>query len=183
MFGRKKAERERIDVLEAELAQLRERLEAADRESAALRTNLTGVEATNRSLETRLASICAQGEEITGRLDGVSDEVARVNARITGVSTELANQDTELGNEIDALEQAPSDPGRAPSGTNGHAPDLDVDAIVIRLNDSVDEIVQEVLDEVEESTGRLAAEQARYQIQFRQDLADMADQLRRPRAS
>ncbi len=69
MFARKKAERERIDALEAELAQLRERLEAADRDAAALRTNLTDVEASNRSLATRLASICEQGEELTDRLD------------------------------------------------------------------------------------------------------------------
>jgi hypothetical protein len=31
-----------------------------------------------------------------------------------------------------------------------------------------------------DSAERLAAEQARYQIQFRQDLAELADRIRRP---
>jgi len=37
----------------------------------------------------------------------------------------------------------------------------------------------EVVDELRDAQTRLAAEQARYQIAFRQDLADLADRLRR----
>jgi septal ring factor EnvC (AmiA/AmiB activator) len=39
----------------------------------------------------------------------------------------------------------------------------------------------EELDELRENAERLANEQARYQIQFRQDLADLAERLRRAR--
>ncbi len=41
----------------------------------------------------------------------------------------------------------------------------------------------EIGDDIEpmhESAERLAAEQARYQIQFRQDLAELAERIRRP---
>ena len=39
------------------------------------------------------------------------------------------------------------------------------------------------MDDVLGSTERLAAEQARYEIQFRADLAELAERLRRPGTS
>ena len=68
------------------------------------------------------------------------------------MSTELANQLSELGNDIEALNNRP--PG---------AP-LD----------------EGTLDELRDTQTRLASEQARYQIAFREDLARLAEQLRRP---
>ena len=67
------------------------------------------------------------------------------------MSTELANQLTELGNDIDTLQR--------PSGTV---------------------IDEEQIDELRSMQTRLAGEQARDQIAFREDLARLADQVRRP---
>ena len=76
-----------------------------------------------------------------------------LDSRVTAVSTELANQISELGNDIDALQKRAKDEPVA------------------------DEVIEAVLDAQE----RLASEQARYQIAFREDLARLAEQLRRPR--
>ena len=84
-------------------------------------------------------------------LASVTERLARLDDRITSVSTELANQVNELGNEIERL--------------GGNAPDTASDEVRI--------------DEIRTGQERLANEQARYQIAFREDLARLAEQLRR----
>jgi predicted RNase H-like nuclease (RuvC/YqgF family) len=81
------------------------------------------------------------------------DKLTTLDDRVTAVSTELANQLTELGKDIDAL-------GARPPGEP-------VDA--------------ETLAAVREGQVRLANEQARYQIAFREDLARLAHELKRTR--
>ena len=85
-----------------------------------------------------------------GRTFEVAGQLAQLDARVTAVSTELANQLTELGKDIDALNDRPV--------TNGHD--------------------EAVLGEIRDGQARLANEQARYQIAFREDLARLAEQLR-----
>jgi hypothetical protein len=89
-----------------------------------------------------------------------------VDGRVTSVSTELANQLTELSSDIDAV-------GRQSSGDGGA---LDAAEIEARLGERLDTAIDDVLD----TTERLAAEQARYEIQFRADLAELAERYRRP---
>ena len=81
------------------------------------------------------------------------DKLAMLDDRLTSVSTELANQISELGHDIDAIGARPPAEG--------------VDA--------------EALDAVKSGQVRLANEQARYQIAFREDLARLAQELKRPR--
>ena len=49
-----------------------------------------------------------------------------------------------------------------------------------RLDEEIDAKLGIELDEVRANAERLAMEQARYEIKFRQDLAELADRLRRP---
>lgn len=105
-------------------------------------------------------------DDLTKRLDDVADQLTDWSAeheqlrtqlttldeRITSVSKELANQITELGDDIEALNT------RTPEGTE---PD------------------PAKSDELRSGQERLANEQARYQIAFREDLARLAEQLRR----
>jgi hypothetical protein len=86
------------------------------------------------------------------RLDELASKLAELDARVTSVSTELANQIAELGNDLDALDN--------------RSPDAAPDEVVV--------------DELRDGQVRLANEQARYQIAFREDLARLAEQLRRP---
>ena len=57
--------------------------------------------------------------------------------------------------------------------------DVDTTELEARIAERLDTAMEDVLD----STERLAAEQARYEIQFRTDLADLAERLRRPSAA
>ena len=93
------------------------------------------------------------GAEPDPRLDELAGQLAALDARVTSVSTELANQLTELGHDIDALDARPS-------------------------GDGTDEAV---LGELRDGQVRLANEQARYQMAFREDLARLAGELKRPR--
>jgi chromosome segregation ATPase len=85
------------------------------------------------------------------RLEKLSATVAELDARVTAVSTELANQLTELGRDIDSLGARPDDGSAATVG------------------------------ELRDGQVRLANEQARYQMAFREDLARLADELKRSR--
>jgi len=86
----------------------------------------------------------------------VRDHMALLDQRLTNVSTELANQIGELGRDIDGLGQ------RVPEVADGVVSD-------------------EVVDALRGGQVKLANEQARYEIAFRQDLASLAEQLRQAR--
>ncbi len=83
----------------------------------------------------------------------LSAKLAELDARVTAVSTELANQLTELGHDIDSLGARPPGDGSEPAAVG----------------------------ELRDGQVRLANEQARYQIAFREDLARLADELKRSR--
>ena len=78
----------------------------------------------------------------------VAERIASLEARVSGMGSELSRQLHELGSEIEALSQRADDAG-----------------------------VSEIVDALKTAQIRLATEQARYEITFRQDLAALADQL------
>jgi hypothetical protein len=81
------------------------------------------------------------------------DQLSTLDERVTSVSVELANQLDELGSDIDALASRPPSEPADPA----------------------------LLSAVQDGQVRLANEQARYQIAFREDLARLAQELKRPR--
>ena len=83
-----------------------------------------------------------------------TEQVATIEQRLNAVSTELANQVSELGRDIDGLA---AQGGQAAQGN----------------------VSDELIDALKQSQVKLAAEQARYEIAFRQDLAALAEQVRR----
>lgn len=95
----------------------------------------------------------ATDDEARVRLDDLANKLAQLDARVSAVSTELANQVSELGNDIETLT------AREPAADGGDD---------VRIG------------ELRDGQARLANEQARYQIAFREDLARLAEQLRRP---
>ena len=88
----------------------------------------------------------------------VREHMALLDQRLTNVSTELANQLSELGRDIDGLGQ------RIPEVAEGTVSD-------------------EVVGALRGGQVKLANEQARYEIAFREDLAALAEQLRRARST
>lgn len=85
---------------------------------------------------------------IEERLTQLTERLDQVDLRVTSIATELANQLTELSSDIEKA---------SAEGTGG-----DFEALA---------------EELREAQERLANEQARYQIAFRQDLADLANRL------
>ena len=104
-----------------------------------------------------LDELRVQVEELAERVNSldltVLERLDAVDHRITTVSVELANQVSELGAELDGLRDRPE--GAVPLS----------DEQVAALSDA---------------QTRLAQEQARYQIAFREELADLAERLRHP---
>ena len=88
-----------------------------------------------------------------------AEQLALVEQRLTSISLELTNQLTELGNDIDALNSTVGSTGNEPA--------------------SLSTLSDEVLDTLRTAQVRLASEQARYEIAFREDLAALAEQVRR----
>ena len=81
-----------------------------------------------------------------------ADRLNLIEQRLVSMGNELSHQLHEMGNEIDRLGRSTGDGASA-----------------------------EILDALRSTQTKLAQEQARYEIAFRQDLAALADQLRRSR--
>lgn len=154
----------------AQLGSLRDRIadlsnETEDRRAAALvATGDADLRDRVNAIADRLSSnegIAAQIAQLAERVAAndtttrqATEQVASIEQRLNSVSTELANQVSELGRDIDGLA----------ARSNEVSDDSDND---------------EVLDSLKSSQVKLAAEQARYEIAFRQDLAALAEQVRR----
>lgn len=109
---------------------------------------------TTFELEGRIRSLDSRPEPAPDRrLDDLAARIAELDSRVTAVSTELANQLTELGHDIDALGARPPGDGPDPAA----------------------------LGDIRDGQVRLANEQARYQMAFREDLARLAGELKRAR--
>lgn len=161
------------------MADLRSRLEEV---SAALRTQqsqiadvaLVATDAAERSEHTDSKIAELTDPDRNARLEGASaddrdeakrqlaqlaEKVGALDSRVNQVSLELTNQLTELSSDIDR------------AATNGSSTDAE---LLDRINAQ--------LDDVTGGQERLANEQARYAIQFRADLAELADRLKRNRS-
>lgn len=87
---------------------------------------------------------------VTAATNGLDQRISAIDTRLTIMTTELSNQLHELSSDIEAIAQQESDPGSA-----------------------------DALEQLRVSQIRIANEQARYEIAFRQDLAVIAEQLRK----
>jgi len=111
---------------------------------------------THDELHGQVAQLAERATATDTEARAVRDHMALLDQRLTNVSTELANQLGELGRDIDRLGQ------RVPEAAEGAVSD-------------------EVVDALRGGQVKLANEQARYEIAFRQDLASLAEQLRQAR--
>ena len=163
MATRLEAADARLEAADRRLMDTTQRLDSVDDDKIALGEQVRGLV---RRLDTPLtpppevpppaalamdtSSDPAALAEVRDRLDALAARLDGVDARITSISTELANQIDELSGEIETLGQGGEHVGEA------------------------------VVDELRDAQVRLANEQARYQIAFRQDLAELATRLRKP---
>lgn len=162
LFKKRSTDPAELDQIKSEIASMAARLEATDAAKAALSSQIAGIAGTVDRLDTPVeptpdAAPPATQHDIdvvNAKIERLAARLDSVDERITAISTELANQLTELSGDIETIgSQQPM---------------------------SVDE-VDEVVEQIRDAQTRLANEQARYQISFRQDLADVAERLRRTR--
>jgi hypothetical protein len=97
--------------------------------------------------------------------------------RVTAVGSELTNQLTELAGDIDALNARPDPAVQAAAALETAEAALEAAG----ASRDAAEAALGTADAVKTGQERLANEQARYQIAFRDDLAALADQLARKR--
>ena len=118
----------------------------------------SGSKKTRQALDALQAEVIALREQVNENaqqaqtdkqsLMALLEQFAAMESRITGMGSELSRQLHELGTDIEKLQQ--------------HVE-----------NDTVGETVQSL----KSAQVRLATEQARYEITFRQDLATLANEL------
>jgi len=87
---------------------------------------------------------------VTAATNGLDQRINAIDSRLTNMTAELSHQMHELSSDIESIAQRESDPVRV-----------------------------EELEQLRVSQTRIANEQARYEIAFRQDLAVIAEQLRK----
>jgi len=114
-------------------------------------TDLDTLRAEFAQMRVDLDSTRKQLDEMININDKVVADLRVLDDRLVHMGREFANQIHELATGIDSLEK--------------HA----------------DSVSAETVAELHDVQARLAAEQVRYEIAFRQDLAEIADQLRRAR--
>jgi predicted nucleic acid-binding Zn-ribbon protein len=162
---KKRADPAEMEAIKADIAAMAARLDQADAEKAELGTR---VQKLTSRLETpistppsepppSLPSPVEQKPPMTdAELDILRARVQRLADRLEQVDARITSISTELANQLTEL-----------SG--------DVEAISVNQP-----APDEVVSEIREAQVRLAGEQARYQIAFREDLAALAERLRRP---
>jgi DNA repair exonuclease SbcCD ATPase subunit len=137
--------------LGGQIASLRERVTQLSEQPAVVADD---VGPANDELQSQISQLAERMSVNDNEARAVREHMALLDQRLTNVSTELANQISELGRDIDGLGQ--------------------------RLPEVVDGVVSdEVIDALRGGQVKLANEQARYEIAFREDLAALAEQLRR----
>ena len=87
---------------------------------------------------------------VTAMTNGLDQKISIIDQRVTKMTTELSHQIHELGSEIETLTKS-----------------------------SQDNASREALEQLRINQIRIANEQARYEIAFRQDLAELVEQIRR----
>ena len=113
-----------------------------------------------RDLTSQLATLSSSQASTSSQIDDLVTRIGSLDGRITQVGTEVTHQLGELSGDIDSLAQRTT-----------------------TMNDEIGQLgdVTSIVDEVRTDQARLANEQARYEIAFRQDLAELAERLQRQR--
>ena len=180
---------ERFKALDATTASLAERTGALDHvtermaEVEVLKRQVAQLDVVNAkisSLDGLNGKLTELAERVAISSDDArqaKDQAASLHERISNVSTELANQLGELSREIDVL--------AADGAANSRVADKQAPTSAMPPPAPIFEPSQtmptELVDQLRHSQVRLANEQARYEIAFRQDLAMLAEQVRRSR--
>lgn len=196
-FKRRADSTEQIDELKASIAAMAERLERADADQRQL----------DRKIDEKVDGVATQvGEQIDQKVSGATAQLdQQIHAQVDGVAAQLGQRVDGIASRLDEKDnELPPPPVVEPADVDSLRERIDrmatrldevdrrITSISTELANQLSEIsndleamggkeppTDEVVDELRDAQTRLANEQARYQIAFRHDLADLADRLRR----
>ncbi|CAN5624810.1 hypothetical protein BH10ACT2_BH10ACT2_20480 [soil metagenome] len=132
-----------------------------------------GSSANVQALTYRVEVLAERMETSETRARQTAEQLSAIEHRMNAVSTELTNQVSELGRDIDGFGSYVPANAAASVGNPSNAASSNGNGNV--------HVSAELLAELQEAQIRLAAEQARYEIAFRQDLAALAEHIRSAR--
>ena len=132
------------------------------RSPRATRAEVDEIRSQVSALVTQIEQIIASDSSRAEQLETVVTQLHQLDGRIGQIGNEVTHQLTELSTDIDKLGHRTQDL----SEHIGHLTEL-----------------PEVVESVRSDQARLANEQARYEIAFRQDLAEVAEMVMKKRPS
>lgn len=133
---------------------------ALRRSSKKIRADLESLREQMSALVEQVSSLTAADAARAGQLDDVVEKMKGLTGRIEQVGNEVTHQLGELSSDIDSIGARTESLGQ----NIAHLTEL-----------------PSLVDGVRSDQARLANEQARYEIAFRQDLAEIADLLMKKR--
>ena len=186
LFKKRVTDPDEIARLKAEIASMSARLQASDEAKGQL-------DSTVRGLVTRLETPTPPPPEPPPPVPTVAPvEIDKLNAKIERLSTRLDEARAEPTATIDPAELEQLTARMQQISERLDEVDQRISSISTELANQITELSgdieamggneppsDEIVDELRDAQTRLAGEQARYQIAFRQDLADLAERLRR----
>lgn len=125
-----------------------------NRQPKATASDLNALRDELESLKSDLARRTNELSHLTGVANALDSRIGILDSRLSAMTTELTHQLHELGSEIETL-----------------------------VNSRDESSAQQAIEHLRTSQTRIANEQARYEIAFRQDLAELAELIRRQRSS
>lgn len=187
LFRKKISSPEELTQLKADIAAMAARLEHADAEKRELGARVQGIVT---RLDTPISTPPpgppkpaeppaetirqADIDMLNARMQRLELRLDQVDARITQIATELANQLNELSDEVSEIASTANQP--VVLGDDGRSDEaLSQASAAAALASAAEAIAVEIRD----AQVKLANEQARYQIAFRGELAELAERLKR----
>lgn len=134
-----------------------------------------------KELTYRVEVLAERIESSESRARQTAEQLVAIEHRISAVSTELTNQVSELGRDIDGFGAYTSSNGNGHASNGNGNGNANGNGHASNGNGHV-QINAELLTELQAAQIKLAAEQARYEIAFRQDLATLAEHVRRTKS-
>jgi tetrahydromethanopterin S-methyltransferase subunit G len=194
LFKKRQTDPAEIERLKAEIASMSARLKAADDANNELDTTVRGLvtrlDAPTHAPPPPAPSVPSVPAVQPAEIDMINAKIERLATRIEVVGTAEPVVPTAPTVDVADIEEL----GAKMQRISERIDEIDgrITSISTELANQITEIsgeidglggtelpTDEVIDELRDAQLRLAGEQARYQIAFRQDLAELADRLRR----
>lgn len=186
LFKKRATDPDEIARLQAEIASMSARLQASEAAKSQLDSTVHGLAA-------RLDTATPPPPKPPTPVPTVSpDEIDKLNAKIERLTARLDEPSAESAPSVDPAEIEQLTTRMQRIGERLDEVDQRISSISTELANQITELsgdieavgnnappTDEIVDELRDAQTRLASEQARYQIAFRHDLADLADRLRR----